>query len=600
MFKNEADFKRLTDRLNIDDKPNPSHRENLRRQMLSAFNEATQESTTRIIDFRTFGRIIMKSTITKLAAAAVIIIAAGIFLYTTNTIVPAAYALQDTIEAYNSIRWLHIDQSAPVGEQIWTSEFWFECDEYGNVNRMRYQTPYCGDAIGSMAIVGNFDESQVWLAGHNLLLVGYGNPSSMAGFDVTIIDPKILFERLKQQEDAGQIILDVNETTLKNEPIIVTVTYPAESLSVDWKKVFYIDKSTCLVTKSEKFQKRDGKFQLVNTYEFSGYNDEIDPAMFSFDGELPDDITTIDMSDIEAGLEQGDMTDEEVATEITRQFYEAVIAKDFTRAGQLYLAAPDFLVEKAFMGANVIEITSVGQVYPDSDPDSNKMICHCKLLIEFGGQLYNSNAQMFVYRIDENPRLWVIGGSSVNVSPVSGEIQISKGQADLSTVTYEDLKPGELMQDWLILEPIRIEVRGDTLFPSEETQKEYFDTEQLDVTQFEPVVNFNDKIYEWAVLENEYGVINLTSVYEDWYLITYLWAQIDMPEEKQGTLGIGSDDSVKVWLNGELVHENWVTRGVGIDNDRVPIKFKKGINQIVIKVQNGGGPWGFCCRLLDE
>ena len=82
-------------------------------------------------------------------------------------------------------------------------------------------------------------------------------------------------------------------------------------------------------------------------------------------------------------------------------------------------------------------------------------------------------------------------------------------------------------------------------------------------------------------------------------MITYAWAQIEMPEERQAVLGIGSDDGVKVWLNGELVHEYWVCRGVGIDNDRVPVTFKKGMNQLVLKVQNQGGPWGFCCRLLD-
>jgi hypothetical protein len=65
-------------------------------------------------------------------------------------------------------------------------------------------------------------------------------------------------------------------------------------------------------------------------------------------------------------------------------------------------------------------------------------------------------------------------------------------------------------------------------------------------------------------------------------------------------LGIGSDDGVKVWLNGELVHENWLHRGVVSDNDRVPVNFKKGKNQLVLKIQNALGPWGFCCRLLEE
>lgn len=71
MFKNENDFKNIVNQLNIDDKPNDSHRENLRRQMLSAFSESQQPKTT--------WRAIIKSPITKLAAA-VIIIAVGLFL----------------------------------------------------------------------------------------------------------------------------------------------------------------------------------------------------------------------------------------------------------------------------------------------------------------------------------------------------------------------------------------------------------------------------------------------------------------------------------------------------------------------------------------
>ena len=79
MFKNEKDFKRIVSRLNIDNKPNPTHRENLRRQMLSVFNE-TQKASLRIHIWQTIGRTIIKRPITKLAAAAVIIIAIGIFV----------------------------------------------------------------------------------------------------------------------------------------------------------------------------------------------------------------------------------------------------------------------------------------------------------------------------------------------------------------------------------------------------------------------------------------------------------------------------------------------------------------------------------------
>jgi len=73
MFENEADFERIVSRLNIDNKPNPAHRESLRRQMLSVFNQTAQERTTPLGVFR---RSIMKSPITKIAAAAAVILIA--------------------------------------------------------------------------------------------------------------------------------------------------------------------------------------------------------------------------------------------------------------------------------------------------------------------------------------------------------------------------------------------------------------------------------------------------------------------------------------------------------------------------------------------
>ena len=103
-------------------------------------------------------------------------------------------------------------------------------------------------------------------------------------------------------------------------------------------------------------------------------------------------------------------------------------------------------------------------------------------------------------------------------------------------------------------------------------------------------------------METEYNSIDL----EEWgkedidFKICYFWAQLEMPQDQTCTLGIGSDDGVKVWLNGELVHKNWSIRGVSEDDDRVRVRFKKGKNQLVLKIQNGEGGWGFCCRRLDD
>ena len=65
------------------------------------------------------------------------------------------------------------------------------------------------------------------------------------------------------------------------------------------------------------------------------------------------------------------------------------------------------------------------------------------------------------------------------------------------------------------------------------------------------------------------------------------------------TLGVSSDDSIKVWLNGEVVHNNPVNRGRGgapadIDGyqDKIEVNLVAGANLLMVKVSERGGGWG--------
>ncbi|MHC4585606.1 MAG: hypothetical protein ACYS3N_13825 [Planctomycetota bacterium] len=543
----------------------------------------------------TIWRILMKSRMTKLAAAAVIIIALYIFLQFPSG---AAYALQDTIDAYNSIRWLHINQSARDSTETRT-ELWLGCDQYGNVTKMRLESDNAGDSVGSLILAGGSDGTEVWLPKHNLHIVGYGDASIMLGFNASELDPKFLIENLLEAQDRNEAIVDIDEPDQKTEPITVTVTYPQSSRSENWKKVFYIDQADKLVKKIEKYELQDH----VKTLRFSDYNQPIDQMMFTLTGDVPADAQVADVTDVEAGLLQGDMTDEQVAVEITRQFFEAVIAKNYYRAGQLYLAAPDFLVEKSFMGANMVKIISLGAAHPDPDPDSDSMICSCKALAEFGGQYYDVDAwKVKVQLVDEDTNCWLISGTSITASPASDTVSLSTDSADLSAANYNGLAPGQFMRKWLVLGPLPYPIRDDIYFASEEGQKVAFDTDSLDFLNFTPKVTIDNTAYEWAALESKYSIVDLNQLSEEKtdFNVAYLWARIEMPRDTLSTLGIGSNDAVKVWLNGELVHENWILRSVVLDNDRVPVTFKKGTNHLVLKVQNAMGPWAFSCRLLNE
>lgn len=81
MFKDEADFERIVGRLNIDDQPNPAHREKLRRQVLNAFDEASKGSAGRTSETQAGDRTILIRSLLKFAAAAAILIVALLGVY---------------------------------------------------------------------------------------------------------------------------------------------------------------------------------------------------------------------------------------------------------------------------------------------------------------------------------------------------------------------------------------------------------------------------------------------------------------------------------------------------------------------------------------
>ena len=57
-------------------------------------------------------------------------------------------------------------------------------------------------------------------------------------------------------------------------------------------------------------------------------------------------------------------------------------------------------------------------------------------------------------------------------------------------------------------------------------------------------------------------------------------------------MGVGSDDSIKVWLNGEVVHTNAVNRGRGRWQDEFQVNLMQGDNLLLVKVSERGGGWG--------
>jgi hypothetical protein len=77
------------------------------------------------------------------------------------------------------------------------------------------------------------------------------------------------------------------------------------------------------------------------------------------------------------------------------------------------------------------------------------------------------------------------------------------------------------------------------------------------------------------------------------YLRTRVWVPVD----QDALMECGSDDAIKVWLNGTLVHASNYARGIAPRQDIVDVHLKQGWNDVLLKVINYEAGWAFCFRL---
>ena len=205
----------------------------------------------------------------------------------------------------------------------------------------------------------------------------------------------------------------------------------------------------------------------------------------------------------------------------------------------------------------------------------------------------------------------VFGCVSVLFGPMLAYSSVTKaartgGEAAWETASYQGLQPDEFMTRWLVLGPILV---FDQSHPDEEAQKQAFHTdflaEQRDASGVRPepglTHSMGDGEYTWKFVQSERDIVDLADICgKEEFVVAYAWAEIEVPEATKVVLGIGSDDGVRVWVNGEMIHENWTGGRVEKDDDVMGVTLKAGKNHLLLKVQNQQLGWGFACRGLGQ
>jgi hypothetical protein len=349
----------------------------------------------------------MNSRITKLATVAVIIVAVVVAITISNKSVPAAFGIEQIVADYNNVRFVHVKQFRDNQKE--PDEFWIKSDEHGRVAKARYYLPVTEDGV--KLITWTPERAEIWFKSKNSLLIC--QTKQVEDWMQKILEqcqPKLVTKRHLEDQKAGKVDIDKQSPQDKQKPALIVVTYKTKPQ----KGIYYIDQSTDLITHIEVYSTENNKEVLKSKMEYFDYNVPIDEKMFSLKDEIPKDVSVTNQLTQLIGIPQGNMTDEQAATETVRQFFQALIDKDYKKAGSIYSGVSEEKAKEIFSRLNVTAINSIGTPtpHPETGPHSFRVPCKLEIITPDGKKTTWEPYGPFTRCGDDeiHPDRWIIHG----------------------------------------------------------------------------------------------------------------------------------------------------------------------------------------------
>jgi hypothetical protein len=129
---------------------------------------------------------------------------------------------------------------------------------------------------------------------------------------------------------------------------------------------------------------------------------------------LPADVYRVDQVAQDVGLPQGNMTDEEAVVACVREFWEAVKARDYEKAGMMFGGIPAPKMQEWFGGMKIVRVVSIGEPTPHPIPGVGGFTVPCAVEFENpdGSTFMKEFPRIAVRPVDQenNPDRWNIHG----------------------------------------------------------------------------------------------------------------------------------------------------------------------------------------------
>ena len=358
-------------------------------------------------------RIIMKSPITKLAAAAVIVIAVtfGLHIIFSKSVTPA-YAIEQTLQANEDIKYLHFKRYESNGS--FSEEAWIQYDQNDNIQKIRVDMYNWSDGQGDIVDVWNEGKTLVWSKKRGRLDLFDCNDwtAKMMRF-AEGHDPKRAVDHLYKMQQEGKVKIEIKEGS-NGEPIRMTGQYLPGTYLIGrpdfpaYNDVLVINPETKLVTQIEVYKAGEDP-TYVCVYKDYDYQ-PFDPNIFDIEKQVPGNVERFDDSTF--GLEQGNLTDNEIAVKVVREYLDAWINKDYAKTGNFYSGMSSAEMQKRLSEklGNLVRIVSIGESGPCSRPNSIRV--PCVIEVEKDGSIEQQERRFFVSRNTCSADRWVITSDS--------------------------------------------------------------------------------------------------------------------------------------------------------------------------------------------
>ena len=342
----------------------------------------------------------MRNKWTRIAAALLVVVTLGTIAF-HRQMGTVAYALEQTLEANLGLRTIHI-RIEPAGKGL--SEAWAQFGEDGKLLRLRMIFPSTED--GAKEVVWQEDKAQVWFKTKKVATIVHEKEMLKRFSDMmAAFDPKVAMEQLHKAQAKGKAEIETKEPSAEGEPITLVVSFKD---SPDKREIYRIHPQTKLVEQIEKFRLVDDQWESVSRHEYLGYNQEIPPKTFVLN--IPPDVVRVDTTTQEIGLSKGDLTDGQIAVKVAREFFEALIAKDYGRAGGVYAGIPASKMKEAFGKMEFLRIISVGDPTPHPNKRTRFLQVPCEVELRVEGQTHVKKFMPNIRAVYNQPDRWAIGG----------------------------------------------------------------------------------------------------------------------------------------------------------------------------------------------